>query len=267
MPVFDDTDFTMQVVEEHGAPIQARTRHLVRGLSGNGLAMAAEVYGDPSVPQFGDRSPSLPNLILVRRQIEAIPGHTDKCYLHLDWAQAGGPEDGKNFIISGTTTLSQIQSQKDILGNALVVQHTWTNDPDFGSRTDVQGGEVSVFLPQSTVRAQGVWATDHPLLMARTWTGSVNGTFWLGNPPGSWLCSNCTWRPHDLAATPNRWWFEFEFVHNLEGWQPVVWFKDPRTGGPAAGLVPGVGIKSVTWYPQLNYEATPPYILDSLYWR
>lgn len=255
----DPLDFTSTATEENGVVVGLKSRQLVKGITARGANLMAEVYGSATPPQPNAAPAAFPHLRLVRRHIEAIPGSPDKCYLVCEWSRLGGGED-MNFRFTGGTSLSQITTQKDRVGNAISVQHTWAaGDKDWPGITETQGADVSVYLPQSTLRASGKMQSVNPLLITQQWAGSVNMYLWLGAPAGSWLCTAVNFRPHDYTTTPYTWAVEFEFQNNLQGWQPVAWFKDPRTGGPAPGLVANVGIKTVDWYPQLSFAEVAPY--------
>ena len=256
---------TIHYQEEHGIPKSARTRHMVLGGTQRGSALYQEILSDPICPQPGDASPTWPNLRLVGRELDTIPERPDGAWLDLIWSapqSGGGVSLGMPTVSgwSGSSDLTQITTQKDINGEPIYVMHAWHGDPDFGNRVDYQGADVSVLAPSGTLRVSGTLYHPNPYALCDFWRGAVNALPWGGKPAGAWLVTVADFEPVDTSSWPPLWRLTFQFSLSPEGvWDPVVWFRDPRTQAPAHGLVPGGGIKVVDWYRRIAFQYTYPY--------
>ena len=125
-------------------------------------------------------------------------------------------------------------------------------------KTVMQGGNISVQVPQNIVVSDGILAVDYPPAVTDYWQATVNAIPWMGGGAGTWLCSSVTSDPRCVGTNPSRWKFHFEFQRKLDGWQPVVFFSDPDTGKPPSDLVMNTGIKQVEWYPSRIFQELFP---------
>jgi len=159
------------------------------------------------------------------------------------------------FSFSGGTNLQQVETQRDFFGNQIFVQHVYpADDPEFPSTLVTQGGAVDVQIPMSTLEVTAQIQALYPDLISRSFTGCVNAFPWAAGAPGTWLCSSVSFQLRDEIAFPPRYDMTFQFTHNLQTWTPLIVFQDERTGKPPANLVPGVGIRTVDWYPPVDFS-------------
>lgn len=169
---------------------------------------------------------------------------------------SGYHDSGALFTYDGGTSLTQFETPRDAYGNNIVVQHTWDGteiEPGVTGVTDAICQPISVQTPLTVVTARGYLQLSYPDIVSKAWTGYVNSDIWAGEPPGTWMVTNVTWSPVDTDATPYVFEFSFTFENNWQGYQPLAWFNNPRTGNPPWNVVPGLGIKRITWYPAREF--------------
>ena len=108
-------------------------------------------------------------------------------------------------------------------------------------RVVFQGGHVKAPFPESTHSITGLFATPRPRAYAKAIIAATNSVSWIGDPAGTWLCTEVQWEVNNpavnnIAGLPN-YRMTFEFHHNPDGWEPEVAFKDERYGRPPADVV------------------------------
>lgn len=165
----------------------------------------------------------------------------------------GYHDNGAQFTWSGGTALTQHETPWDAYGNPIVVSHAWQGtELDQAAPTGTTSyisSPISVQLPLTTVTGRGFLTIAYPDLVSKAFTGYVNSDIWAGEPPGTWMCTSVTWEPSDTNTSPVTFEFSFTFEHNPQGFQPLVWFINPRTGTPPHNVVSGVGVRQIVWYP------------------
>lgn len=250
----------MSLDEEAGSDIALRVRQRVSGLDKNvspGMRLW-QLKSWVGIPAVNSHPPEFPGLRLVKRSFEFLKGRNDQGVVTLDYVRYGGVDD-YNFIFRGGTSLSQVTTQKDIHGANVEVSYTYPEGHPKAGTTEAQPADVPVFLPQSTLTATGIMTANDPTAISRLWTGAINATPWASAAPYQWLCQACDWEPLDITTNPRTYRYTFTFQLNLEGWKPTVFWRDPETQKRPIDLVPGVGIKLVDWYTEINFFNTPPY--------
>ena len=163
-----------------------------------------------------------------------------------------------NGVMTGSVRASvqQLTTNRDREGVVVSVEHTWpSDDKDYPGRTDTQGGEFTVYVPQRTFEVIGIKDTNRPWLIGNALIGKVNDGPFMGNPAREWMCMGASWTIEDAAVSNNRYQFVFEFQHNPDTWDATAVFIDARTGKPPPDLVEGEGIKRVEVHESENFEA------------
>lgn len=249
--------------ESYGVITGLKARYLVVGASGASLsAKIADALAASGIPAFGDIPAAFTNLILVNRSVSLVDHQQTKFYVDCEYLAAGDAESG--FIFRGSTSLSQVERDKDIGGVPITVSHTFSTDPavepdpQYQGKTLVQGGTVSVLRPQMELTATGILSRDFPQNEMAAWEGYTNSEPWANGPAGFWLCSSVNFKVLDVSTSPQKCLFEFTFQGRGDGWNPWVTFKDPRTGDVPYGLVDGVGRKHPAEYPARDYNTLFP---------
>lgn len=221
--------------EEQGT-ITSATRHFkVTGLSTGTLAQKlAEAKNASGIPEYGDAYPGNPNLIARTINARILDEHNpDKAAITVEYTTIGN-EDGF-YRFHGSSSVVQETTTVDAGGNPITVSYG-----------DVEiGAEAEYFKPSATLSATGIDAVSQPVAVQVAWAGYLNNDTWMGFPAGCWMCTRCDFSPHDLADSPPRYKFTFEFQLNTKGWTPTVYFRDPATGQIPSDLTFGIGYKRV----------------------
>lgn len=254
-----DTLTDLECREERGAIVGLRRSVLVTDMATPDYETVMESLDEANVPDYGSSPTNYPNLILVARNARLVPDHTDHFTIELEYIAKS--EDNANFRFRGSTQLTQYQTTRDYYGQDIFTSHTFPvddGDIEYAGLTKVQGGEISVMLPRTTLQATGIMNAEYPWFVSHFWTGRINAKRWADGPAYCWQCTDVSWKYHDMGSTPKKAEFSFEFVYDAHGHFPVIWYKDPRTGLPPYGLVAGVGWKYVTWYPAADFNRLFP---------
>lgn len=169
-------------------------------------------------------------------------------------------------VFQGSSSLKQVTTEKDYLGEQILVEHTFPDDDvDFGLNTTfnpsdttpkpvLQGGEVSILIPAAEQELTIMISTNTPMNYCLAYLGRINGFSWGGSAPYQWICSDASYTIHNLASSPVTWKFSFKFQYDPLGWPKNAIFVDPRTGKPPQDLVPGEGIVEVNCYEVADFN-------------
>ena len=244
---------TISCEEREGAVVAMHRQCLVEGVINTDYQGLFAALDAASVPAFNSIPTGETNLVLNRREARAVGGATSK-YL-IDLYYVAKSESEYNFVFSGSSSLNQITTELDGLGQQVTVSHTFpAGDKDFPSTLRTQGASMSVLSPQMSLSAVGVMEEDYPHIIAFQWSGAVNATTWADMLPGTLICMGAGFVPHDLGADPKKYKFTFDFQFDPSGWEPLAVYIDERTGKPPENLVNGTGYKTVVYRPQQEYN-------------
>lgn len=172
----------------------------------------------------------------VATKFSAKPINSEGGVYHVDvtlipWAQEVSNPDSPMFK-GFSSTLESVESETDIYGMDVDVQHTYpSDDPDYPGQTKHQRPTVQIARPVfSYVR------TMHK----NTWTpgvyqwliGNVNSHIWQGHDPGFVRCSSVKPKPMQgpYGGVPPLYAIQFTFDVNFSGWDELAVYTDPRTG-------------------------------------
>jgi hypothetical protein len=254
MAVISDIIETHAANETEGNLDYLVRRFIVTGLAYTGTAGLWDALNAIGVPRANEWAPGNTNLVCVGRKVEFLSNSNTKAQIDCEYRPIA--DSKTNFIFSGGTQLAQVTSQVDAYGNQIAVAHQWpSNDPDYPSQYHLQGLDMAVLMPQTTLVAVGQLPIAWPSAFAEFWVGSMNETYWSGADPYKWICSRVDFRGLDNGfGRQRRWEFTMEFQKNRNTWIPQTFFVDPRTGKPPSDLVPGEGIKNVDWYGVVDYN-------------
>ncbi len=201
------------------------------------------------------------NLVLVSVSPKILKDSPTDAIATLEYAAAAEAE--VDFLMSGTSSLTQVSSERDVAGNQITVSHTFPeDDPDFANLTLTQGVEINVMYPTTTLRGIRYLDTEFPHHISHRWVGYVNEAVWGGVPIGCALCTRADFHLHDKSGSTLQWKFTFEFMIDLLGHQPNVVFQDARTGRPPPGLVWLSGYRTVPWYLYQDFNTLFPLIAE-----
>lgn len=257
----DTTPETLELIEDRGAAVFLRRRFVVEGLlnTNTDARTLQEALDESAVPNFNTSPAGFTNLLLTKRTVTAMTASPDIAEVICEYESKA--EAGLNYIFRGSSSVQSVQTEKDIGGFPITVQHSYpANDPEFPGETKTQVVPITFQQPQLTLIASAIESTDLPAALAGGWQGYINSLEWFGGGASSWLISRVTFVPHDQSTTPTKWMFTFEFQFNPDFWTPLAFFKDPTTGRPPPNLIFGVGTKLVARYPSRDFNEKWPLI-------
>lgn len=198
-------------------------------------------------------------MVLVERNAKMID--QDRVQVELVYENCVDLEQDLNSPFTGAAlgevrcNIGQKTSNLDINGAQVSVSHTYPDDdPNHPGETLVQGGEFTYFEPQQTVTIKGIRVTRTPWLLANKIVGYVNDQAWAGQQARQWLCTGCTYRAASVAGGTRRYFMDFEFQFDRDGWDPTIVFIDDVTGKPPPDLVADVGYVTVTKMPEADFD-------------
>jgi len=249
----------LEARERHGTAVRVVLRSRVVGLTDTTYATLFTALAVSGIPSVGSLLAGAPHLTLAERNPKLVnKGTVDVDLVYEPFNDEGQNMDNPpNSVMTGVlrASVSQVTTNLDKDGEAVSLTHTWpSDDPDHPGRTDVQGGEFQVFVPQKTFVVQGIKTSSRPWVISNKIIGSVNNGFFAGERAHEWLCTSAGWEIVD-ASSPNRYHMTFEFQHNPDTWNPQVVFIDNRTGKPPVDLVEGDGFKTVRVHDEENFES------------
>ncbi len=261
--VYLDRIDVAEVDEIFGVVVRMVRRARVIGVTNTDYQLLLVALQTEGVPAVNSKLAGAPNLILTQRKAKLV----DDRVVDIDLVYELGFNEGQSIdnppfgLLLGEcqATINQSTSNKDKDGNTVYTQHTFPDDdPDFGINSDrhtqKQGGEFPFFQPQFTLKYHGLKSVLYPALVAQTIMGTINLAAWAGGEAGTWMCTGCTWKPHNIGSIPNKFLFTFEFQFNADGWNPTIIFNDERTGKPPSDLIEAVGYKTVQKHTSLDFE-------------
>lgn len=123
-------------------------------------------------------------------------------------------------------------------------------------------GSIEVYAPQDTLDVVLYEQVQNPRSIAKQWTRKINEFTWLGDEPGTWMCTGVAATPANLNATPlPEWRMTYTFQYDETGWQPELVVKDPETGEvypdvtiPILPALIGNGARRVIRYESLDFS-------------
>ena len=269
---------TLSCQERFGAITRLVRRARVVGLTETDFTVLFEALEEAGVPAAGSLLETLalppPHtpLVLTERNVTLVDNDKGVCDVDLTYESVLNEGQNLNTPIFGgpvsevEATVQQTTSNLDVFGDLIVVRHTYpSTDPDYPNQLIEQGGEITYFQPQYTLRLSGIKAMTFPSVLGNSVLGHINSDAnWAGGDIHTWLCTAASWKIHDYQQSyaPNaiRWMFKFEFQYNPDTWDPTVGFIDNRTGKPPPNLVQGSwplspgGYMNVQKHPAANFS-------------
>lgn len=253
-----DTIRDISLEEENGVVKTLKRTVTVTGLSGSDCGILYDALDASGVPTPGATLADDTNLILLKRSANFAGKNSDGSIVEVDLEYTSRNRYVVNtWKFEGSARMQSIRSQNDLFGNQILVAHTYStndHDPNLAGQFITKGGWIEVLEPHLVLRVSGDYMTNRPDIVSKAWISSVNSSPWVSGMAGTWLCTGVDFAEQNNSTIPPTWKFTMEFEHNRRGWQPAVVFIDSRTGEPPSGLVDGVGVKTVWWYPQAQFR-------------
>jgi len=260
----------LEANERHGALRRLVREAIVSGIEATTWDTLTKALDDANIPQYGDHltedlDDNAFDLVLVERN----PSWFDKGKVRVELVYENFVDLEENLdqprggYVTGEvrSNIQQKTSNLDINGNQVFVTHTYpSDDPNHADETLVQGGEFQYYEPERSVFIRGIKKTRTPWLIANAIIGRVNTYPFSGEAARKWLCTACSWKlawagRMGTYARENRYYMNFEFQLNPDGWDPTITFIDDVTNKPPIDLVPNVGYKTITKMYSTDFDA------------
>lgn len=249
----------LTAIDDRGSDAGFTKRFHVTGATGTDHELIYNALADSAVPAINDELSGHTNLVCQRRSARVIPNSSNSVEVVCEYVPKH--EAGIDFVFSGESSIAETEVTRDRFGFSLYVQHTFTTDQSAGELaglTITQGSSPSVFKALTTLRATGKLQRDLPQVETAQWVGHTNSAAWASGPSRTWLCTRADFVPLDLSTSPKTYLFTFEFQHDPQGVNPLIYFVDPRDNKPPPDLIDGVGIKIPAVYPERDFNEQFP---------
>jgi len=246
----------LNAIEDAGVVVSLVTVTRVIELTDTTVNVLATALGLAGVPKNGDKIAAYPNLEVTKRSVRLLDDvsmcDVEVTYEHLknDNQSFGAPASG-NVVGEIRAIVQQAESNTDINGVTVFVQHQFINDELNKNKLIKQSGKFTFFLPQKTISLRGIKETLFPWIIANQLIGSINSSAWQGGAIHEWMCTSVSWEIHDVSG---KYRMNFEFQHNSETWNPTVIFIDEKRSRPPVDLIDGVGIKKIRKNVEADFE-------------
>lgn len=234
--------------------VEANRIFIVSGLQGNQSQKLFNALTAPGIPQIGDFHPFIPDVQVIDKNVEAIG--TEKVMVDINYRIPSADEAslnlGEPYDVQIGSTAQTVVTQKDRLGNQLLLTHTFESTDSNGNlveTTQTIVGEAEIQIPFVTVS----WKTrvdNSGLEDAKCCVGRVNATPLFGDPARFWLFQGLDSFTEDNGLT---FILTFQLQRNPDTWNTELAFIDPNTNAPAEGLVDGVGLRQFEIYKEFTF--------------
>ena len=167
--------------------------------------------------------------------------------------------------IFATSNLQQIDTNKDLNGDPVVLEYTYPadyggTDPSeeeerLREATKEQGGTVSIQVPERG-RTYVVRESNDPTSQAAVYEGTLNNALWFFGLAGTWLCTSITGQTDrsSFTAAPDEWVNTYVFQYRSGGWDPEAVYNDVLTGEPVPDPVDDESVVTVVSYDRTNFS-------------
>lgn len=239
-------DSTLTAEERQGTVISATRCFLVGGLSQT-TANISEALSVSGMPADGDFYPGSNNLLVTSRQVSVLDKSSPSMAKVIVGYEQLGYEDG-NFVFEGTSCISQDVTNSDSTGAAVLLSYTYgalDSNTQLAGTTETQFAQMEVLLPESTLTATGILSVSKPSALVDQWIGYINAAAWMGKPALHWMCTQVNFKIHNIASSPPRYKFTFEFQSKRKGYTQSVYFHRSDNGQIPSDVIFGTGYRRV----------------------
>ena len=196
------------------------------------------------------------HLSLMRRDVEFLRNQTNIADVTLEYKARGigGFAPIGEFTARLSSSLQQIETQFDVFGNQIILQHTYAaDDENFAGQTKYVTVSVPQMFPQGEVIYDGLVYLSNPIAFRNTYLGHINTYNWNGGQPTTWLCTDIMIEPHTWNNSLILWRVSITFQFDPSGWNQLAIFTDPTTNKPPIDLVEGLGIVQIQTQPYADF--------------
>lgn len=222
-------------IEQSTNGVSVRRVAIVSGISGSSATVLGNALLAPGIPRFGDSHPIYNTTVQSVRAEPASNQSPDTVKVIIDYGFPQPSGDDFGIIVDEVapptieviSTVQSVTTNKDVDNKLITVSKT-TTDAQGNPTTDTQGGTVSFQAPMTTVRFRRKEPFS-PGNKSVLYTGKINSGPIDGFAPHTWLCTNLSGISNDGGNTYN---VTYEFQHNIDTWDAVIVWTDPKTGLP-----------------------------------
>lgn len=260
-------DKACSVKEEAGLVIELQTVYLATGITAGAATVSARFLEvgaalDTAGLTVYSSTAEYTNLRLMSRSVEFHDGEPDKAWVTLNYKALGfgGFNNIGSLVVRGGGSLQQVNTNFDIYGNQIVVEHTYADDDEgsFAGLTKTVTAEVQQLFPQIELVYEGVMQLAAPILFQQSYQGFVNSSWWNGGARNTWLCTNVEFDQHNTALLTPSYRVMMSFQYDSSTWNPLAIYKDPETNKPPIDIVDGVGVINVYTQPETDFNLIIP---------
>ena len=231
---------------------------VVTGVTGAAHKKLINALAVEGMPTIGSGHPDLATCKLRTIELDSVTGDTIKLRLQYSQRAQGGdwyppPEEPAQIEVG--SSLTQVETNKDIDGNLITVEYTYPDDykldEKLQGKTIKQCSLVSRMTPETTLIFH---TTEYvsPGYKSKQYTNRVNDSVWQSGDAKTWLCTGIVGRSNDGGATFK---VTYTFQYREDGWDEEAMFIDPNTGRPPEDVEDGVGIKKIKSHKTANFDA------------
>jgi hypothetical protein len=248
----------VSVQEESGVVTELTTIVRITGIAGATVtAKLSDAYGALDSGGYTSFSTTAvyTHLVLADRHIQFLRNDTSIADATLTYKQRGQTMGAVGtFTARLSSSLQQIDTQFDIFGNQIVLEHTYpATDENFPGETKYVTATVPQMIPQGEAIYDGIFELTNPIAFRNTYLGHINSYYWNGGEPGTWLCSDLQAQMHTYNVSASLWSISITFQYDPSGWNSIPVFTDPTTNKPPIDLVEGLGYKSIQTQPYADF--------------
>lgn len=230
-------------------------KFVATGVTGSKHEKIVKAYAMEGMPQIGDPHPAQPSAILEDFSGVSIDADGSVSgILQYRTPDRTVPTDD-DVVITGSTTLSQVDTNVAFDGTILTTQYTYPTDykelETLRGVTVDQPAIVSKLIPQPTETFTLI-ESDNPRVKSSIYVGKLNSETFLDGNAKTWMCTGIRWNSQNGGVT---YQVSYDFQWRPDGWDEVIVFIDPQTAHPpimSDATAKALGIKTYQIYQTID---------------
>lgn len=260
---------------DKGRVQEIRATVQVTGLTATDYQWVDQVLAATNMPSYGQTLvlATGERLYLTKIDPQLRDGEKSTADIGLTYELRDGSSSDNNGsvpILTGGTSLKQVETAYDRNGAPIEVSHAWPDDskatyPDGSLKrgtTETATAKIPAFVPMSAVRGEFILQTATPGAITQAYVGHVNSVFWQNGEPRTWMCTEGTFELLDNTSSPPLYTIGLGFEYDDQTWDndTTAFFIDPQTGSlPVIDpndlpLPNGKEVVQVQYYPEKDFN-------------
>lgn len=240
--------------------LSAARAFLVSGLSGDGPQRLIEALNVPGIPKYGDLYPGTSKCAAVDISATPAPGSTGKMRVIVKYkditTKGGKPDDKAKPIVRVIARTVEVETEKDIKGEPLIVKYTQINEQMLGGslqqvyQEKTYAGRAKYHLPVIGFRFERK-ESQAPTAKAKTYLGKVNKGQFFGYGARMLLVT-------ELSGVTNDGGETYQVVYEImvgpsHGWDAKMRYVDELSGKTPEDAEEGNGIATFQIYEEVDF--------------